>query len=148
METKEEKPVLRCDNILVAPRGIAETHGKKAVIFVPTGEIGRITLKFGRPEHRPIVSMSIGIVLALVGVFGLLEFVAVPRGYRYELGMVVLGAIGGSLIFDVLKQRYFLEVNQRKGTRRLVFSKKAQKKEIDDFCKDVRTIYKYQIEEV
>jgi hypothetical protein len=146
-QTKEEKPVLKCDNILVSPRGIAETHGNKAVIFVPATEIEGITLKYGRAEHRPILSLSIGVVFALVGVFGLVEFFLAPRGYRYELGMVAFGIIGATLIFDALKERHFLEVNKKKGMCRLVFSKKAQKKDVDDFCSQVRSIYKYQIEE-
>jgi hypothetical protein len=147
MPTEEEKPILRCDTVLVSPRGIAETHGKKAVIFVPAAEIERITLKFGRPEHRPIVSLVIGAVFVLVGIVGIIEFIRSMRGYRYEIGMMAFGAIGGTIIFDALKERYFFEVHSKKDVRRLVFSKHAQKKEIDDFCNRVSAIYKYQISE-
>ena len=141
----EDKPVLRCDNILVSPRGITENTGKKVVIFIPADDIERITVNFGRSDHRPIISISIGTVFALVGVFGLVEFFVAMRGYRYELGMVAFGLIGGSLIFDALKQRFFFEVYKMKGICRLVFSKHAQKTDIQDFCKKVRTIYKYDI---
>jgi hypothetical protein len=147
MPTVEEKPVLRCDNILVSSRGIAETHGKKAVIFVPASEIDRITLKFGKPEHRPIISLSIGTILVLVGLAGLVEFILAPRGYRYKVGMMFFGAVGATVIFDALKERFFSEVHMKKDMRRLVFSKAAQKKEIDEFCNNVRAVYKYQIEE-
>jgi hypothetical protein len=131
----------------VSPRGITETHGKKAVIFVPAAEIERITLKFGRPEHRPIVSLTIGTVFALVGILGIIEFFRSMRGYRYEIGMMAFGAIGGTIIFDALKERYFFEVQTKNDMRRLVLSKNAQKKEIDDFCNQVSAIYKYQISE-
>jgi hypothetical protein len=147
MPAEEEKPTLRYDTVLLSPRGIAETHGKKAVIFVPTADIERITLKFGRPEHRPIVSLTIGTVFALVGILGIIEFFRSMRGYRYEIGMMAFGAIGGTIIFDALKERYFFEVHSKNDVRRLVFSKKAQKQEIDDFCKQVGIIYKYQITE-
>lgn len=147
MPAEEEKPILRCDTVVVSPRGIAETQGKKAAIFVPAAEIERITLKFGRPEHRPIVSLSIGTVFVLVGILGIIEFIRSMRGYRYEIAMMVFGAIGGTLIFDALKERYFLEVHSKNDVRRLVFSKKAQKNEIDDFCSQIRTIYGYQISE-
>jgi hypothetical protein len=123
MQTSEEKPVLKCDNIVLSSRGIAETHGKKIVIFVPPNEINRIILKFGRSDHRPMLTMSIGIILGLVGVFGLVEFFVAMRGYRYELGMVAFGIIGASLIFDTLKERFFLEIETKKGIQRLVFSK-------------------------
>jgi hypothetical protein len=141
----EDKPVLRCDNILVSSRGVAETAGKKVVIFVPTNDIERISVNFGRSDHRPIITISIGAIFALVGVFGLIEFFVATRGYRYELGMVAFGLIGASLIFDALKKRYFLEVHKKKGTTRLVLSKHTQKTDIQDFCEKVRTIYKYDI---
>jgi len=147
MESNEEKVVLKYDNVVVSPRGIAETHGKKIVIFIPTTEIDRLTLKFGRSDHNPVFSISIGVVLALVGIYGLVDFFIAMRGYRYELGMVALGIIGGSLIFDSLKERHFFEVETKKGTRRLVFSKNAGKSDIDDFCNKIRNGYKYQITE-
>jgi len=147
MQPTEENQSLRCDNIVVTPRGIAETCGKKIMIFVPATEVERITLKYGRSDHRPVFSLSVGVIFALVGVFGLIEFIIATRGYRYELGMVAFGIIGGSLIYDALKQRYFLEVQSSKGTRRLVLSKKAQISDIRTFCQSVRTIYKYDITE-
>ena len=147
MQPAEEKPLLKCDNIIVSSRGITEADGNKVVVFVPANEIERITLKFGRSEHRPIVSLSIGIILALIGLFGLVEIFWATRGWRYEIGMMLLGAIGGSLIFDTLKQRYFLEVSKKVGMSRLVFSKGAQKSAIENFCKEVRAAYKYDITE-
>lgn len=145
VQSPDAKEILRCDNIVVSPRGIAETSGKKIVIFVPAAEIDRIMVKHGRSDHRPGLSLFIGIVFMLVGAYGLMELMLAPRGYRYELGMIAFGIIGGSLIYDALKQRYFLEVHGKKGTRRLVFSKDAQNGEISEFCNGVRTIYKYDI---
>ena len=147
MQSAEDKPVLKCDNIVVSTRGITETDGNKVVIFVPANEIERITLKFGRPEHRPAVSLSIGIIMGLIGLFGLLEIFWATRGWRYEIGMMLLGVIGGSLIFDALKQRHFLEIYKKNDTRRLVFSKTAQKVAIENFCKEIRAAYKYEINE-
>jgi len=140
MQSAEDKPVLKCDNIIVSPRGITEADGNKVMVFVPANEIERITLKFGRAEHRPIVSLSIGIILASIGLFGLVEFFRATGGWRYEIGMMLLGAIGGSLIFDTLKQRHFLEVHKKGGVSRLVFSKNAQKDAIENFCKEVRDV--------
>jgi hypothetical protein len=145
MQTTEEKQNLKCDNILVTPRGIAETCGRKVMIFIPAAEVESITLKYGRSEHRPVFSLSVGVILALIGVFGLVEFVITTRGYRYELAMVAFGIIGGSFIYDALKQRYFLEVQSAKISRRLVFSKHAQKNDIQTFCQNVRAIYRYDI---
>jgi hypothetical protein len=147
MDTQPPKAnqTLKFDNIVVSARGIAETSGKKVVIFVPSADIERITVNYGRSDQRPIVSISIGIAFVIVGAFGLAEFVLAPRGYRYELAMVAFGLIGGSLIHDAVKQRYFLEVYNKKGTRRLVLTKHARKNSVKEFCNNVRTIYKYEI---
>lgn len=147
MPVSENTPVLKCDNLVVSARGIAETHGKKVALFVPAAGISRLTLKFGRPDHHPLVSMILGAALSLIGVFGLVELIRAPRGIRYELGMIVIGVIGGSIIFDSLKQRYFLEVHHPAGVRRLVFSKRAELKDIRDFCRQVTGVYKYEIGE-
>jgi len=145
MPSADEKTTLRYDTIAVTSRGIAETHGRKIVIFVPAAEISRITLKFGKSDHRPLLSLTIGIILGLVGVAGLILLFLPGKGNRYYLGLVALGVIGGSLIFDTLKERYFLEVEKKNDMCRLVFSKNAKKGEIDDFCKKVSTVYNYQI---
>ena len=145
MKSLEAKETLKCDNIVVSPRGIAEISGKKIVVFVPATEIERITVKHGRSDHRPVLSLSIGIIFILVGSYGLVELILATRGYRYELGMVAFGIIGGSLIYDALKERYFLEVNGSKDTHRLVFSKQVQKSDIHDFCIKIRTSYNYDV---
>lgn len=147
MQAAEENQNLRYDTILVTPRGIAETSGKKVMIFVPANEITLITLIYGRPDHVPIFSLLAGVVFSLVGVFGLIEFIIATRGFRYELGMIAFGIIGGSLIYDALKQRYFLEVQGPKGKRRLVLSKHAQKSNLHTFCQSARMGYKYDIKE-
>jgi hypothetical protein len=145
MKPPENKEIVKCDNIVVSPRGIAETSGRKVVIFVPSADIERITLNYGKSDPRPIVSMSLGVVFAIVGVAGLVEFILAPRGYRYELAMVAFGLIGASFINDALKQRYFLEVHGKKGVRRLILSKHAEQSAVQDFCNKVRTIYEYDI---
>lgn len=145
MQSTEEKPTLKCDHIVMAQRGIAEVHGRKTILFVPAEEITRIKLRFGRPEHRPMVSISIGLILAVTGVWGVYLFFAGNKGNRYYLGLVAIGIIGGSLIFDALKQRYFLEVENKKGMCRLVFSKDVKSGDIADFCNKIKTSYNYEV---
>jgi hypothetical protein len=91
--------------------------------------------------------MFLGIIFALMGIYGLAEFILAPRGFRYEMGMVFFGFVGGVLIFDAIKKRYFLEVHKSKGDCRLIFSKDAQLTDIQDFCKKIRTIHQYKITE-
>ena len=147
MQTTDATPILKCRNVVVSQRGLAEGDGRKAIVFVPSGEVKRIVLKYGNPEHRPIVSLVIGGFLGLLGLAGIVELFLAPRGLRYELGMIFFGLIGGSLIFDATKKRYFLEVHKTKGDCRLIFSGQASRQEVQDFCEKVRNAYKYDISE-
>jgi hypothetical protein len=134
-------------NVSVSSQGIAETYGKRIVLFVPFPEVDRITLRFGRPDHRPIVSIFVGSVFALLGIYGAIYLFLAPSGFRYELGMIAMGVIGVSLIFDALKERYFFEIHKKKGDCRFIFSRHARLTEIHDFCTSIRTHYGYDIEQ-
>jgi len=147
MQSTEDAPILRYDNILVSPRGVTEVHDKKIVLFVPSAEINNMILKFGRSEHRPIVSMLIGILFILIGIYGLVYLFLAPAAFRYEIGMLLFGVMGDSIVFDALKKRYYLEVYKTKGMCRLVFSKNAKLKDIQDFFGKIRGVYKHQIAE-
>jgi hypothetical protein len=143
----EGKPVLKYDNILVSSQGIAEMEGKRILLQVPAADIHRVVLRFGRPEHRPVFSISIGIVLAVIGIVGLVEFFRAMQGYRYELGMIAFGIIGGSMIFDAFKKRLFLEVHAKNGLSRLVLSKNARRNELQEFCSKIQSEYGFPIAE-
>ena len=147
MQTTDAAPILKCQNVVASPRGLAEGDGRKAIVFVPAAEVNRVVLRFGNPEHRPLMSLVIGGVLALLGLAGLVELFLATRGWRYETGMIFFGLIGGSLIFDATKKRYYLEVHKTKGDFRLVFSRQASRPEVQDFCEKVRSTYKYDISE-
>jgi len=62
----QEKPVLKYGNIVVSAQGRAEMEGSRIVILVPTAEVNRVVLKYGRPEHCPLFSISVGVLLGLV----------------------------------------------------------------------------------
>ena len=141
----DDRLILKYDNILISSRGMTEHHANKVIIFVPAVEIHRITLRYGRSDHRPILTISVGAVLVLVGIFGMIELCRAPSGFRYEIGMLAFGVVGGSLVFDALKLRFFFEVQKKKGVCRLVLSKHARKKDILEFCEKVISIYNYNI---
>ncbi len=126
---------------------MTEVHGKRIAVFVPAAELQQVSLQFGRSEHRPLVSISIGIVFALVGLCGLIYLILAPAGYRFESGMIAMGLIGGSLIHDATKQRFFLEVSAKKAVSRLVFSKHAQLKDIQALCHQAKAAFGYEINE-
>jgi hypothetical protein len=141
----EGQPILRFDNVVVSPDGISEVHDNQVVIFVPTDQVDRITLKFGRSDHRPLATICIGLGMAVIGIVGLIGFILSPKGFRYELGMAACGLIGGSLVFDTLKQRFYFEIEKKQGVGRLIFSKHAQKEAVREFCVQIRSAYGYEI---
>lgn len=114
-----------------------EADGNALIQLVPRADIDRVVLRFGGAEHRPIVSLTLGVVLSSVGLVGLLFlFTGIPA--RVKLGMIAFGAVGGSVLFDTAKKRYFFEVHGKKGMRRLVFSRKATLSEIRTFCAKIQ----------
>jgi hypothetical protein len=147
MKSPEDVPTLKYDNIVAAPRGLIESQGGKIITLVPVSEINWVTLRFGRPDQRPVLSLVVGILVSAVGLYGVGGLLLAPDGYRYELAMVTLGLIGAFMIFDTLKKRFYLDVTKKKGCSRLVFSKDAQLPDIQEFCEQVRTVYKHQIAE-
>ncbi len=145
MSIAESRPVLKYDSIVVSQRGISEIDARREIVFVAAAEIEEITLKFGRSAHSPLTTLCIGSALLLVGFWGLAAFLESPAGFRYEIGAMGMGAIGGSLIFDTLKKRYFFEVRAKGQARRLVLSKRAQLSELVDFCSQVEEKYELRI---
>jgi len=145
MNTSENSPALRYDNILASSRGLTETQSKKVVLFIPKSDIARIDLKFGRSSHRPLLTLILGAIFVPIGLYGIIDFFLRPAGLRYEMGMAAFGLIGGSLIFDTLKKRYFFEVCHSKGISRLVFTKKADLQSILEFCAKATDVHGYQM---
>jgi len=145
MKPPEDKPTLKCDNIVVAPRGIMEVQSGKIINLVPTSEIDRLTLKFGRPSLYPVGTIVVGSAVTLAGGYGVAALIVAPQAYRVELGLVVLGIVGIFMLAQAQKTRFFLDVEQKKGFCRLVFSKRAEMKDVREFCDQVKTVYRYKI---
>jgi len=145
MNTSEAATVLRCDNLLASARGLTETQSKKLVLFIPKTGITHIDLKFGRSSHHPFLIFALGAAFVPIGIYGIIDFFIRPAGLRYEMAMAAFGLIGGSLIFDTLKKRFFFEVHHSKKISRLVFTKNANLKDILEFCVQATKVHSYFI---
>ena len=135
MQTTDAAPILKCQNVVASPRGLAEGDGRKAIVFVPAAEVNRVVLRFGNPEHSPIVSLAIGSILALLGLAGLVELFLATRGWRYETGMIFFGLIGGSLIFDATKSDIISKCIKPKAISALSFPGKPPDRKFRIFVK-------------
>lgn len=146
METPESLPSLRYDNLVASPRGLGEAHRNKIVLFVRATEIEQILLRFGHSSHRPVLSTIVGLIFLPIGLYGLYECLFTLGGLRYEIALIGLGIIGGSLVHDTLKRRFYLEVHHRKShTARLICSRKATVTEVRGYCTKVSEAFHYQI---
>ena len=148
MQSTTDTGILRCDNLAVSARGITETDRNKVVVFVPSEEIDHVELRFGRSAHHPLASLAMGAAFVAAGLWGLVHLMVAPAGFRYEAAAAALGMIGGAIVFDVLKQRYFFEIHRRNGIRRAVFSKNAEMQKIQEFCRQIMAVHKYQIRDL
>ncbi|CAN5828501.1 hypothetical protein BH09VER1_BH09VER1_42200 [soil metagenome] len=136
---------LRYDNLGASARGLAEIHRDKIVLFARAADIDQVLLKFGHSSHRPILTSALGLLFIPIGAYGLIECLFSPAGFRYEIGLIALGIIGGSLIYDTLKKRYFLEVHHRKEISRLICSRHATRQGVTDFVARIEAAYQYKI---
>jgi len=145
MDEPENTPSLKYDNLGASTRGLAEIHRNKIVLFARANQIESIFLKFGHSSHRPVLSSIVGIIFLPIGLYGLVECLFAPAGFRYEIGLIALGIIGGSLIHDTLKKRFYLEVHHRSEVSRLICSRHATREGITDFVAKIQAAYQYKI---
>lgn len=145
MDAPENSLSLKYDNLGASARGLAEIHRNKIVLFARASQIDSIFLKFGHSSHRPILTLVLGLIFLPIGLYGLIECLFAPAGFRYEIGLIAIGIIGGSLIHDTLKKRFFLEVHHRKEISRLICSRHATRDGITDFVAQIEKAYQYKI---
>jgi hypothetical protein len=137
---------LKYDNISFSERGVFEIQRGRQVAGVLAPDIKQIRLQYGTGANRPIFEAIVGTVLLLVGIKGLLLFIAAPMGFRYELALMVLGAIGASMLFDVLKRRYVLCVFATDRVHKLSFSGSANLAGIEIFRDEVHRRFGIEIQ--
>lgn len=145
MDASENTLSLKYDRLGASARGLAEIHRNKIVLFARASQIEEILLKFGHSSHRPVLTAIVGLIFVPIGLYGLIECLFSPAGFRYEIGLIALGIIGGSLIYDTLKNRFYLEVHHRKTVSRLICSRHATREGIIDFVAKIEKAYQYKI---
>jgi hypothetical protein len=137
---------IECENILVSERGVFEVQAGKQIDGVTRRDIEAIRVGYASAANRPILEGIIGAALSVLGIKGILLCYVSLKGLLHYVILIVLGVIGASMLWDVLKRRYVLYVRARTGrTHKLSFSVGAYPADIEIFFKKVRERFGLEI---
>src|SRR5436853_1274209 len=135
----------KCGNVIASDRGIIETDQGRQVQLVPQKTITNITLRFGCPARRPILEMVMGGALGAIGGFGGFNLCTNFKAWRYDIGLIALGCLGASMIYDVTKKAFYLRVATESDYFKITFSKNVQRAEVEAFCAEIQKRWNYNV---
>jgi hypothetical protein len=124
---------------------IAELDRGRSVIRIPREDVRRIALCWGFQAPRPFVQAVLGIGLLLAGIYILVRIIMELMAHggqvvgRLLIGLVIVGLLGGWLLFEAFKRGYYLEVRTEKRTEKLRFNRRLSRAEIEEFVASVRS---------
>ncbi len=120
--------------VAISERGLKELNRGECVIFIPKNQVQRIELKFGSRAERPLMQAGFGIILVLLGCWGVYMMVnGGLEAFRYESALLFLGGLGGWLLWETVQRRHYLHVAHGRGTHKLVFKGKTEKDRLTEF---------------
>lgn len=124
-----------CQGVAINATGVAKlTSAGQQIVFIPKQLIWSVELRFGTPAQKPIIQTLLALALSTMGGYGI--YLLMNDGlvvFRWALGMMIFGALGPWLLWEVLQQRFYLEVVVKEGARKLVFRRGAHRDELETF---------------
>lgn len=150
---KEMSSFLSYKNVGVSETEIWEASKGRIVERRLRSELINCRLERGSPEQRPMMSAMLGGILAIPGgLFVQHTFVFFSEGYggniRYEATMLILGLLGGWLLFQsFIQKRYYLRISTRSVTRKLIFAADTGLDGIRDFLKQAAIEYDLEVDD-
>ena len=121
--------------------------GSRPRLFIPRNDVSRIELEHGSGAERPIVSFVIAAALAVVSLLPLAMLVNAFRGAGAFPDKLIAGValiIPAIWLLDLsLRRRWFLRVYLRRGSRKLLFARRADPQAIETFLSDARSRFGY-----
>jgi hypothetical protein len=138
---------LEYENIFASQQGIFEVQRGRMVAQVLTPDIKSVRLDHTTAASRPMLETVIGVCLGFVGLYGATSWILGRMAFSDILAiLLVAGAIGAAMFYDVLRRRFVLVVSSRTGTHKLAFSSKAERHDVESFCKAIEETYRIPIE--
>lgn len=138
---------LQLECVRISAVGVAEMDGARPLIFVARDEIVRIEVAHGSAAERPFVAAILGVVLFAMAAVPLVMYVRAvfaQQPFPVELFTAMVFAIPGWWLVDLsIRSRFFLAVTTRGETRKIVFHKTADRREIEQFVGAAKARFGY-----
>jgi hypothetical protein len=136
------------ESIRISDDGVAEMDWHRAVIFVPRDEVLRLELGYGSGAERPLVTLALAIVCAVLAVTLMTVFALamIRGGVRVPLSLVTGFAFlipAWWLLDFALRKRWFLTVHTRTGSRKLVFHTTCDQAKVEQFVVTAKARFGY-----
>lgn len=134
----------------IAPEGLAEVDQRGRVVFVPRGDVRRVTLRKGIAAERPWVQALFGCLC-----FGVAWVAwAILAHWRVEGGTLDAETMSGfamiplgiGILWSLFRQRFFLRVELARDVRHLVFRGRVDPQELRRFLNQAEAIHGMEIE--
>ena len=148
-DSSEVEP-LQCKGIRFTNEAVMELDDLRPVVKVPTSEIQRISLGYGFQARHPLLMSAFGLVLAIIGLLpipGIIHWLLYGGViHTLQAAAVALTLFGAWAIYDGFRRGYFLLVEEGNKARNLVFTKKPDASELEEFLNKVKIRFGYDIE--
>jgi hypothetical protein len=142
--TASENPQLYL-NISSSERGLSELSRGRCIVSVRKEQIQSVEIKFGSQAERPLPLLMLGLILAGIGIVGVIFLKG--GGFallRMGVGFVFFGGLGAFCIYEALKKGYYLHVICPNDSRKLVFKGTVQREALSEFI-DASNRFGYNI---
>ena len=138
---------LECASIRLGEDGASEMDGNRRLVHVPRMEIVSLELVHGSAAERPAVSLILAAILLAVSLTGpaMLVGALLGRG-TVEIRFVTTIAfiIPAAWLFDlVIRRRWLLNVQTKKGSRKLVFARPNDEVALQQFVLSAKQRFGY-----
>lgn len=132
----------------------ASNPGGRPVLRIPRDRIREIHLRWGIQAARPLVQLILG-----GGFLGGACYIQVSMLWEWfrhggvihvkvVAGFVILGFVGGWLLFTALRRGFYLAVQTSTTQEKVRFDRRAPRQEIETLLSEARRRFGYEISEL
>lgn len=141
------EPHLQLDSVRIAQSGVAEMDGGRPLVFVPRADVVQVEAVYGVGAERPVIMLVLGLIMLTVGLWPVAMMV---RGWTpgFILSAKAVTAVAfflpaGWLLQLSVRTRWYLRVQQRRGSRKLLFARTQEQAAVEAFVAEARSRFGY-----
>jgi hypothetical protein len=132
----------------------ASHPGGRPVLRIPRDRIREIHLRWGAQAARPLVQLILG--GGFLGAACYIQVSMLWEWFRYGgvihaevvAGLVVLGFVGGWLLFTALRRGFYLAVQTSGAQEKVRFDRRLPRQEIETLLNEARRRFGYEISQI